>query len=194
MLKLVLILSLFIVTADHSLALNKEPKSDSLTFKSKFYSIKYDEALAGFDSYEEEIALALEAKKEYLRDSLIQYAQQFIGLPYIWGGSTPYGFDCSGYTQYVYRHFAKEIPRTPVGQVQLGTFVEINDAKKGDIVFYGYPYGNTYYYGHTALVYSNDGQGNVMVIHSILPGLMITPIHFDPNPAVRFICIKRIIE
>ena len=69
-------------------------------------------------------------------NSIINYAYQFIGTPYVWGGTTPAGFDCSGFTSYVYRNAAGiEITRTTYSQMRQGVSVSYNDLQVGDLVF-----------------------------------------------------------
>ncbi|TYR81663.1 peptidase [Priestia megaterium] len=66
---------------------------------------------------------------------LIAYAKRFIGTPYVWGGSTPGGFDCSGFLAYVYRNGAGvSLPRTVAGMYQTGT--RVSNPSPGDIVFF----------------------------------------------------------
>ena len=67
--------------------------------------------------------------------TLVKYAKQFIGVPYIYGGTTPKGFDCSGLVQYVYRHFGINITRTTKTQINDGREVGRNELKPGDLVF-----------------------------------------------------------
>jgi cell wall-associated NlpC family hydrolase len=64
------------------------------------------------------------------------YAKRFIGAPYVYGGTSPAGFDCSGLTQYVYRHFGKRINRT--AEDQFLQFRRISKARAwgGDLVFF----------------------------------------------------------
>lgn len=66
------------------------------------------------------------------------YALTFLGLPYVWGGTTPNpGFDCSGFMQYVYRHFGYNISRTTYTQINDGIEVSKNNLQVGDLVFFG---------------------------------------------------------
>lgn len=128
------------------------------------------------------------------RDSLVALGRTFLGKGYVWGGTTPAGFDCSGFAWYLFRQFGYDMPRMSGDQATLGRWVKTEEAEPGDLVFYGYPYGNTYVYTHTAIVYARDAKNNVSVIHSSLLGLAITVLHFDPNYTCRLIGIKRVIE
>jgi len=70
-------------------------------------------------------------------NAVIEYASQFLGTPYLWGGTTPSGFDCSGYTQYVYKHFGVSLGRTTKQQIFNGVGVSRSELQPGDLVFYG---------------------------------------------------------
>ncbi len=67
--------------------------------------------------------------------SLINYAYKFLGVKYVWGGTTPNGFDCSGFTQYVFRHFGYNIGRTTYNQINAGRAVSRANMQPGDLVF-----------------------------------------------------------
>ncbi len=67
---------------------------------------------------------------------VVSYAKNFIGVPYVWGGSSPSGFDCSGFVQYVYRHFGVSLPRTTYSQVAAGRSVSRSELQPGDLVFF----------------------------------------------------------
>ena len=88
---------------------------------------------------------------------LISYAKQFIGVPYVFGGTSPNGFDCSGLVQYVYKHFGINLSRTTKTQINEGRPVGRNQLQLGDLVF---PSN-----GHVTL-YVWDGK----VLHAPQPG------------------------
>ena len=72
-------------------------------------------------------------------ENAIEFAKQFIGYPYFWGGRSPKGFDCSGLTHTVYSLLGKKIRRNSIMQFEDSKFVSNNpfDAKKGDFFFFG---------------------------------------------------------
>jgi cell wall-associated NlpC family hydrolase len=67
---------------------------------------------------------------------VVGYAKKFIGTPYVYGGSSPRGFDCSGFTSYVYHHFGISLPRTSYSQISAGRRVSRNSLRPGDLVFF----------------------------------------------------------
>ena len=70
---------------------------------------------------------------------VVDYALQFLGTPYVWAGSTPSGFDCSGFTRYVYKHFGISLPHSSSIQAGYGTAVSRGDLQPGDLVFFFSP-------------------------------------------------------
>ena len=70
------------------------------------------------------------------KKKLLDYAKYFKGGKYIWGGTSPKGFDCSGYVQYLYKKHHVNLPRTAWAQSKKGMSINKADLKKGDLVFF----------------------------------------------------------
>ena len=66
----------------------------------------------------------------------VEYAKQFLGVPYVWGGNGPKSFDCSGFTKYVYAHFGYGLNRTASAQMSNGVKVSLEELQPGDLVFF----------------------------------------------------------
>ncbi len=70
----------------------------------------------------------------YSTDQLVAVAKQYLGTPYQYGGGTPAGFDCSGFTAYVFAQFGIALPHSSAAQGRLGTPISAADALPGDLV------------------------------------------------------------
>lgn len=70
-------------------------------------------------------------------NTVIAEAKKFLGVPYLYGGTTPKGFDCSGFVQYVFKQLGVSLTRTTYTQVKEGTVVAEKSLEAGDIVFFG---------------------------------------------------------
>lgn len=113
-----------------------------------------------------------------LGEQIVKYAEKFLGTPYTWGGTSPdTGFDCSGFTQYVYSNFGIDLDRTSSAQRRQGEAVDEDDIMLGDLVCYS---------GHVA-IYVGNGQ----VIHSPQEGevVKISNMHM-----MSIITIRRFID
>lgn len=72
-----------------------------------------------------------------IRSSMITFAEQFIGNPYVWGGtSLTNGADCSGFVQSIYAEFGYSLPRVAEDQAYVGMKIPVQDAAPGDLIFY----------------------------------------------------------
>lgn len=112
-------------------------------------------------------------------NNVVSYAESFIGVPYVYGGTTPSGFDCSGFVQYVYNHFGKNLPRTTTQQENCGTQIPVSQAQPGDLYFWGNK-GSAY---HVAIC-----VGNGKYIAAPEPGQSVSigsTQYFQPSFAVR---------
>jgi hypothetical protein len=93
-----------------------------------------------------------------VRVDLVNYAKQFLGNPYVWGGtSLTNGADCSGFVQSVFKNYGVSLPRTSAAQSAVGTKVSLSEAQPGDLIFYA----NNGRVNHVA-IYIGGGQ----VIHA----------------------------
>lgn len=85
--------------------------------------------------------------------NVITTAKKYLGVPYVWGGTTPKGFDCSGFTSYVYREATgKNIGRVTTNQENAGVIIATSAAQPGDLLFWG-ARGSTY---HVAIYLGNN--------------------------------------
>ncbi|KOO47113.1 C40 family peptidase [Priestia koreensis] len=98
----------------------------------------------------------------YSSASVISTAKKYMSVPYKWGGTTPSGFDCSGFLNYVYKKSAGvTLPRTVAGIYQKGS--KVSSPKAGDIVFFHtYTSGASHagiYVGNGKFIHSSSSQG-----------------------------------
>lgn len=87
----------------------------------------------------------------FTSNPILEYASSFLGVPYVWGGISPEGFDCSGFTQYVFSHFGVTLPRVSQEQQNVGKLISRDDLQPGDLVFFGTP-------AHHVGIYVGNGK------------------------------------
>jgi len=68
--------------------------------------------------------------------AIVRTALEYVGTPYVLGGTTPVGFDCSGFVRYVYRLHGVELPRNVATQANVGQHIDRGDIRPGDLVFF----------------------------------------------------------
>ena len=122
---------------------------------------------------------------------VVEYAMQYKGYKYVYGGTSPQkGFDCSGFTSYVYKNFGYSLSRSSGGQANNGTRVEKKDLQPGDLVIYKNQ--SLTKIGHVGIYI-----GNNKMIHASEPGVGVTITDIDSKAhkyPQRFVMGRRIIK
>lgn len=85
---------------------------------------------------------------------IVEFAKQYLGTPYVWAGSSPSGFDCSGFVSYVMKNFGCSVNRTAASMYQNGTAVDKSELQAGDAVFFA---SSSESIGHVG-IYIGDGE------------------------------------
>ena len=118
-----------------------------------------------------------------IRTSMVEYAQQFLGNPYVWGGtSLTNGADCSGFVQSIYAQFGYSIPRVAEDQAACATKIPVEDALPGDLIFYQRSDGYIYH------VVMSTGDGETIEAQSSATGIVRSTVNYGNAAwAVRII-------
>jgi len=127
----------------------------------------------------DEIVPVVEAPKKTdevgkTRQKIVEYAKKFLGVKYVYGGSSPKGFDCSGFVQYVFKNFNINLERVAANQAKYGTKVDKSKLKPGDLVFFDTNGGHNYinhvgiYIGDGKFIHASSGRNSRKVIISDL--------------------------
>ena len=128
-------------------------------------------------------------------DSIVLFAQNYLGTPYKYGSCDKKygGFDCSGFTYFVFAHFGISIPRSSSAYEHFGTTIKKEDARRGDLILFTGT-KSTKGVGHVGIVISNPGEP-LRFIHASSsknhPGVVITEFESSYYPK-RFVKICRV--
>lgn len=129
-----------------------------------------------------------------LADDLIEYAKQFMGTRYRRGGKTPSGFDCSGFTGYVFRQFGYLLGASSSVQALQGDEVMKEDVLPGDLLlFNGRRVGSNVGHVGIAIAYDHD-TGEITFIHSAIGGGIRIDKTSSPYYKLRYLGARRIIK
>lgn len=111
-----------------------------------------------------------------LGQEIVEYAKQYLGCPYVYGGSGSSSFDCSGFTMYVYKNFGYSLSHSARAQSKMGTFVEKDNLQPGDLVFF-LDYETMDDIGHCGIyigdgnfIHASSGTGYCVKISTLLSG------------------------
>jgi peptidoglycan DL-endopeptidase CwlO len=96
--------------------------------------------------------------------AVVRDALAFLGVPYVWGGASPSGFDCSGLVLYVYARHGVTFPHFAAYQAQMGTPVSVADLQPADLVFFGSPIHHVVIYAGNGLVVQAPHTGDVVKV------------------------------
>jgi len=140
-------------------------------------TVKYDNTTQGTDTHSQGNATG---------EEIVAFARQFLGYKYVYGGSSPSGFDCSGFTTYVYKHFGYSLTRTAASQASNGRGVKKADMQPGDIICFANSKGSTNI-GHVG-IYIGDGK----FIHAAnsRKGVIISNVD---GAGFYYVCARRIV-
>lgn len=138
---------------------------------------------------------AIEAEQQQiaLQNAVIDYGMKFLKTPYRYGGTTARGFDCSGFTSYVYKNFGYLLERSSRNQAEQFPFVAKKDLTRGDLVFFEGRSRNGRV-GHVGIVTENKGNGEFEFIHSSVNKGVIISSSTEPYYANRYLKAGRVID
>jgi len=141
-----------------------------------------------------EMVAAKKAGKEYHmsavdKQKLLEDAKLFKGGKYVWGGTSPKGFDCSGYVQYLYRKHNVKLPRTAWAQSKKGKPVDVHNLQKGDLLFFLTDKKRGIPVTHVGIYL---GNGKFIHAASKKKGIIISPIDHGYY-AKKFVSARRVI-
>lgn len=130
----------------------------------------------------------------YVSD-MLDYARTFSGLRYRRGGKTPKGFDCSGFTGYVFRQFGMNLGASSRDQYAQGAAVERGDLRPGDLVFFSGRGGGTKRVGHVGIVTRVGDDGvSFHFIHSACSSGITESHSSEPYYSRRYVGARRVTD
>lgn len=102
-----------------------------------------------------------------LAKQITSLAKQLSNVPYVWGGSSPNGFDCSGYIYYIFHYFNLELPRMADEQYEVGLSIKRSELQEGDLVYFStYLPGPSHvglYIGGNKFIHASSAAGKVII-------------------------------
>lgn len=127
----------------------------------------------------------------YIED-MIAYARKYMGLRYRRGGKTPKGFDCSGFTGYIFNQFGIKLKASSSAQYTQGEEVKKGDLRPGDLVFFGGRAARKSRVGHVGMVTHVNDDGTFKFIHSANSSGITVSRSTEPYYSRRYIGARRV--
>ena len=125
---------------------------------------------------------------------MIAYAKKFIGTRYVRGGKSPKGFDCSGFTSYVFRQFGYDLNSSSSSQYGQGKKISRDEVSAGDLLFFTGRNSRSGRVGHVAIAIDNNPEtGEITFIHAAISGGIRIDRISAPYYAARFIGARRVL-
>lgn len=128
-----------------------------------------------------------------IRQSLIKEAEKHKGAPYKYAGKTPKGFDCSGFTYYVYNKHNVQLSSSSGAQSKQGKEIPISKAKNGDLLFFGRD-GRNGRIQHVGMVYKNTAKGLYMIHSSSKRGIVIDNVTHSKYWKPKLLFARRVLS
>lgn len=128
-----------------------------------------------------------------LVEHLTKYAKKFRGVPYVWGGTKPSGFDCSGFVRYVFAKFDMPLTHSSRELSEVGYEVDTQQAYAGDLIFFSRSSKDGSPVGHVGIVVSNDEKG-IRFIHASTSRGVIFSYLSEGYYSERFVTVKRVVD
>lgn len=125
-------------------------------------------------------------------DNLINYAKKFLGTPYRSAGTTPSGFDCSGFISYIFGNFGFDLVHSSYGMAEYGTTVKLADIRPGDLMFFKGRSTSSTRVGHVAMVVDVKPDGIYFIHSSSSQGVIINNFKTSKYYIPRYITTKRL--
>jgi hypothetical protein len=168
--------------------------------KVKYYNSSSDsesrESLAKVSDNIEIVSYAQYRPKDYIdKKRLIakieRDAKRFLGTKYVWGATGPTKFDCSGFTQWVYRDAGINIPRVSRDQARVGEYVNFEDLKKGDMIFFDTKKRKQGIVTHVGIYL---GNGDFIHASSVAKQVIVYNFYDKPYYKERFLWGRRVVQ
>ncbi len=163
---------------------SRTTKKTTTTNKTTTTKTKSTQTVANTSSNKEETATV---KQNVSGSEIVAYAKKYLGYKYVYGGSSPSGFDCSGFTSYVYKHFGYSLSRSSSAQGSNGKAVSKSDLKEGDIICFARSSGSKKI-GHVGIYI---GGGKFIHAANSRKGVIISNVD---GAGYYYVCARRILN